>query len=424
MDNRPQLSNGRGGQIVLLIAAVLAANFSRTVIGPLQEAMRVSLSLSDNQMALLQGPAVALAVVVAGIPFGLAADRRSRVRLLFALSVLDVAASVLTALAPNFTVLAIARFLVSLAMSASLTAAFSLLTDLSSPQQRGRTTMMLGLSQMAGNSAAFAMGGLLLTALGPGSDAWRWALFWLTLPLVPASLLILAMREPPRTGAAIEKPSIRETWPELWRYRAVIAPVLVAMGMVEIAFSSAYVWAAPALSRTFSLAPDRVGAIMASGLLVSGVLGSLAGGVLADRCQHVGGPRRTLLVIGSVALLSAPAGLFAFANTAWSAGALLLAYFLTLSVVIVMGTALFAVVIPNELRGVCVAILYTVGALFGVGFAPLAVSLLSSALGGPDTIGKALSVVCAVSTLLAAAAFAFGRRFFTDQTPGPAESVA
>jgi hypothetical protein len=78
-----------------------------------------------------------------------------------------------------------------------------------------------------------------------------------------------------------------------------------------------------------------------------------------------------------------------------------------------MGVTLFTIVIPKELRGLCLAVLTAVNSLFAVTFAPLAVSMLSGAIGGPHMIGVALTVVCAVATILGASSFALGRRYLS-----------
>lgn len=395
--------------MLLLALAVLAGTYARTAIGPLQEAMRIALSLSDNQIALLQGPAVALPVVMGAVPLGIIIDRYSRVRLLFILAVLSLVGSLITALASGFALLFVARCLTGLTMIATLTAAYSLVADLYEPDQRGRTTMALVVSQMGGNAAAFALGGALLAMSGSGPDGWRWAMMWLVGPLVPVVLLMLVMREPVRTGQVIEKPSTRDAWTQLWAYRAVIAPLAVGIVMAEIAFGAAYVWAAPALSRSFDLPPERVGAIMAFGLMLSGLLGPIAGGTLADVCQRVGGPARTVSVLSALALMSVPAGLFAFAPGVTSASVLFVTFIVILLAAIVMGTTLFTVVIPNELRGLCMAMMFAANTLFGVGLAPMTVSLLSGATGGPATIGKALAWVGVTTGVLGAVSFALAR---------------
>src|ERR1700729_3754127 len=95
----------RTWQMVLLVVAVSAASYAATAMNPLQETMRIALALTDKQMALLQGPAVALPMAAAAVPLGLLIDRYSRVRLLLALTAADLFGGVLTALASNFVML-------------------------------------------------------------------------------------------------------------------------------------------------------------------------------------------------------------------------------------------------------------------------------------------------------------------------------
>jgi len=133
--------------------------------------------------------------------------------------------------------------------------------------------------------------------------------------------------------------------------------------------------------------------------------------MLADLCQRSGGPRRTVSVLGGIALVSAPAGLFAFLPGVTGASILLVSVMTIMLVVVVMGMALFTIVIPNELRGLCMSALVAACILSGLAVAPLAVSLLSSAMGGLIMIGKALSIVCVAASLLAAMTFALGRGY-------------
>jgi MFS family permease len=223
------------------------------------------------------------------------------------------------------------------------------------------------------------------------------------------------MREPVRTGQVAESPSTKEAWAELWRYRAVVLPLLIGMVLAETGLGATYVWAAPALARGFALPPDRIGAIMATGLMLSGVLGPILGGFLADRCQRTGGARRTISALSAITLLTIPTGLFAFAPGIPLASVLLVVFVVIVTAVLVIGMALFTVVIPNELRGLSVALLFAAETLVGVALAPMTVSLLSGAIGGPPMIGKALSIVCVVVGALASVAFGCGRRSVSGQ---------
>jgi MFS family permease len=402
---------GRVLQSVLLTVTVTAAAYSRTAVSPLQESLRIALTLSDNQIALLQGFALALPLTVTAIPLGLVIDRYSRVRLLLFLAVNSVIGSLLTALASNFALLFAARCLVGLSAYATTIAVLSIIADLYTQAQRGRANMVMALGQVGGMAAAFALGGLLL-ATQSAPSGWRWAMTCLTAPLLPVTLLTLAIREPARIGVHVENPSARDAFAELWRYRSIIAPLLTGMVMVVIADGAAMVWVAPTLSRRFALPPDRTGAIMAMVLLVSGIVGPIIAGTLADLSHRSGGPRRTISVLCCLASLSVPAGLFAVAPGV-ADGSILLILFMSIGAAVsVTVTTLFTIVIPNELRGLCMSLVAAVGVFFGLGLAPLTVSVLSGVIGGPDSTGKALSLVCVISSLLGAVPFVLARRYF------------
>jgi hypothetical protein len=234
---------------------------------------------------------------------------------------------------------------------------------------------------------------------------------WLAGPLLLVVVLTCSMREPARTGQCIKNPSVSRAWRELWDYRQTIGPLMFGMAMLETGLGGALIWAAPMLSRRFALAPDRVGATMATVLLVSGAAGPILGGVVADMCQRSGGPGRITAVLSFFAFLTVPAALFAVTPGVGPAGVVLVLFMTLIAASVVMATTLFTTVVPNELRGLCVSVSVGVNVLFAIGIAPPIVSELSGAIGGPGTIGKALSLVCFCTSLLAAAAFSVGRRY-------------
>ena len=402
-------------QLILLAVAIWAAIYARSALGAMQEVMRINLSLSDHEVALLQGTAPAIPMVLGAIPLGLIVDRYCRVRLLLLFAIVSLAATALSALTSSLTVLFGARCAIGLAMAATLIAAYSLVADLSTAKQRGRTTMILALGEITGSAAAFALGGMLLGLVGPTvaspSQGWRSALLWMCVPLGVATLLMLALREPARSGIVVQRPPLSMVWSELWRYRAVMAPLLLARSMVWIGEGALLVWAAPNFTRSFSLSAGQAGSIMGTVLLIAGLVGPALGGLLADFCQIRGGPRRTVAALAVLALVSVPTSLFSIAHNVTLASSAL-TVFLTLGYI--FGTAALTVgtiVIPGELRGLYLAVTNMVAALF-MGIAPLMVSFLSGVLGGPAMIGKALLVVCGGTSVVGAAVFASTQRHF------------
>jgi predicted MFS family arabinose efflux permease len=400
---------GRALQLLLLTSAAGAGIYTRTAVGPLQEAIRSALSLSDNQMALLQGPAMALPLMLGAVPLGLMVDRYSRSHLLLIATVLELAGTVATALSTSFMLLLAARCLVGLAAPTTAVTAYSLLADLYGASQRGRATMIVMLGQVGGSSVAFALGGTLLSSSSADADGWREALLLMATLLVPVVLLTSGLREPPRKDRATGGSTIRDAWPELRRYRVFIVALVTGMALVNLADGAVLVWAAPVLSRSFGLTPDRVGTTMAMALLVGGVAGPIGGGFLADKCQRSSGPRGTLTALSILALLSVPTGCFAAMSQVTQVSLLLAVFLLIGSAINVLVTAISIVVIPNELRGLCMALEFAAGALFGLGLAPLIVSTLAEAIGGEAGLGRALSIVCATTGVLGTAMFAYAR---------------
>lgn len=401
-------------QLVLLALALWGAMYCRSALGPLQETMRLSLGFNDNQMALLQGAAMALPMALCSVPLGVLADRFARVRLVRIVVALMPVSCALSALSSRFPTLFLARCLAGLCSAAVLILGFSIIGDLYAPEERGRASMVMASAEILGAPVSFALGGWLVVHAGwaLGITSWRAALWTMGALLLPFVLLMLLLREPVRRERLRAAPSLLLLWSQLWRYRAVALPILLARGMVWLADGAVFVWAAPNFARRFRLGADRIGAIMGVVLLVSGLVGPALGGPLADYCQRHGGPRRTVRAMAGVALASMPLALFNLMPTPGTAAAVMVV-FLTLGfMTATAGVTVSIIVIPGELRGAYLGMTFVVGSVFFVGLAPLAVSALSDVLGGGNMIGEALALMCAAASLLGAAVFALSSRFF------------
>jgi MFS family permease len=403
-------------QLCILALSAWSVLFGRYALAPMQESIGHALQLSDNQMALLQGSAVAIPMAIGAIPMGLIIDRFSRAWLFKSCAVANLVAVLLAAFAGNFALLFLARFLTGLSMAAALVAVYAVVADLYSPAFRGRATMTIALGEICSAPAAFALGGALLTAAGPvhaGLDGWRWALLLMCIGLLPVLGLVFLFREPARANVMVQA-SLRTVWPRLWGYRGVALPLLSARVMVWIADGAVLIWGAPIFARRFALPPAEIGAIMGAALLVSGILGPIVGGAIADLCQRKGGPRRTVTAMGVLTLLSAPAALFPMMPTPALAG-MVLTVFLSLGYTVnIAAMTLATIVVPGDIRGLFVAVTVTGAAIFCVGVAPLVVSALSTALGGPTMLAPAVTIVCLITSIAGAVVFITGRTFFPD----------
>jgi len=396
---------------MLLSLIATAAFVGRTSLGPLQETMRAALALSDNQMALLQGPPLAIGVLGA-IPLGLLLDRWSRARMILILASIGVLANGLSVAAHGFALLFVARCLAGLSTATIWTAILSLLADWYPPTQRGRATMVVSVGAVVGMSGAFALGGYLISEDGHGVNAWRFAMLGLGAPVLAGLTLAPALVEPARVDAGVQL-TPRQVYAALWRYRVQLWPLMVGFALVGgIADGAAVIWAAPTLAREFALTSDRVGAIMGAVLLITGVLAPILGGLLADQAHRRGGPYRTVTMLSGLLFVSVPTGLFPLAPGAAAASAGLALFLLTGTAYQVAQLTLITIVIPGELRASCMAWTMAMGALFAFGAAPLLVSQLSVVLGGADRIGLSLAMICFSASLIGAWLFWHARGAF------------
>jgi predicted MFS family arabinose efflux permease len=398
------------GQLLLLASATWAATYVRYTTGPVQEAMHHSLSITDNQMAVLQGSAVAVSMVIGAIPVGLLADRISRKNMVLAASAGALVALLLCARASDYNGLLLARFLLGLSIAGMLVPSYAMAGDWVGPTYRGRATMVLTLGETLGSPAAFALGGVLLVWVG--LDHWARALLWMSVPMFAVLALTTAIREPVRREVSVARLPLRSILSLLWKHRRVAVPLQVGRATLFIADGAVLAWAAPLFTRKFHLSADRIGYTMGMALLIAGFAGPLLGGPLVDVCQRHGGPRRAIVCIAALAAVSVPIGLFALASSAfWAAS--LLAVFIALGFTIsAAALALTLIVIPGELRALNVGVSLIVGSVFFIALAPLAVSGLSGVLGGEGALPQALAIVCASASLVNAIYFASGARHF------------
>jgi MFS family permease len=397
-------------QLLILAAVASSAVYSRSALSPLQESVSDSLELSDTQMAILQGPSLALPVILVALPVGLLVDRYRRASLLFFLALANLGASLLTSCAPTFAVLALARCIVGISVNAIFTSCYSMLSDLYAPQVRGRTTTAMSVAQIGGMSAVFALGGWFLEAGPASSGSWRWAMLMVSLPLIPVTAAILFLKEPARGEVANHNLTLRSQLHELWAFRPIVGPLLFGFAALGVGEGAALVWATPVFIRTYGLGPHETGAAMGIILLVGGIAGPVAGGVLADWCHRRRGGLSSIIGMTLLATICVPVSVFSLAPDAFAAMVCLAAFITIANAMSVMGTTLAMIAIPNELRGISMSIMFGASLLAASGIAPVAVAVLSAALA--LSLATSLAIVSATACSMNALILALAVRSF------------
>jgi predicted MFS family arabinose efflux permease len=403
----------RFAQLAILALTTFAAASGRYGLSPVQETMQRTLRFTDGQIALIQGPSMALPMVLFSVPIGLIVDRYSRKYLYALLLGLGISGTILCAVATTVSVFFVARFLVGLALCGVLIASNSIVCDLYRPEQRGRALMVLVLAEVLAGPVAFAAGGWLLASVDlPILAAWRAVILVLTLPLLAAFTLIPFLTEPSRHQSSSIRLPVQEVVTGLWHVRTMIGPLLLARIMVWIADGALVVWGAPLFARSYGLGPGTIGEMMASALLVSGLLGPFLGGPAADALQKWGGPRRCLDALAVLGFLCVALATFSVMPSA-TLSLVLLTSFLTIGYVItVISTAVGTIVIEPFLRPAYIALSLTAGAFFSIGVAPLVVNGASLLLGGSQYISGGLLIVCCTTSFVGSVIFLFSRTAF------------
>lgn len=400
-------------QLGLLTLAIGMSGYAKMAFSPVQEAVRTSLSLSDNSISLLQGLALALPIMVSGTPLGIAVDRYNRARLIRFLLALCVIAFCVSATFPSYTTLFLGRMLIGLAVGGMLPAVLSISADLFSTGVRGRVTMLLGFGPVFGSALAFGVGGTLLSSLqGTGlTGGWRGTFLIMAVPVLFMLAASLFIWEPSRQEMdASSSMSMREGLRELRQYAPFIAPLGLGMLIVLMADTAAGVWAAPILERQYHVGAATVGKILGAVLLLGGLLGVIAGGFLTDLLYKAQGKRGVLVVAIVMGGLSIPTAAFPLMQSTT-----LFALLLTILLVAggAMGIAvltLFTLAIPNELRGFAIGLVSAGGTLIATAIAPSTVSLLASFLQGDSGLGNAMAIVGIIGGIIGTFALASALR--------------
>lgn len=407
------------GPLLLLALMMMLGFTAMQSFGVVQEGAKTELGLSDKVLGMVQGLGAAVPLVLFSIPVGVLVDRYNRVRLLTALGILWTLGTLLTALAPGVGALIAGRMMTGIGTTGALTCALSLCADLCAPEQRGRALLIVNLGKSAGLAAAFVVSGWLFGLFardaGPAmlNSLAPWRATHVALAVFSAVLLIplLLMREPQRHEVESSTAApFGVVARELWSRRAFLGPLFAGQVAVVMADAAASVWVAPVLSRNYGLQPDQFGGWVGAILFVSGLLGAALGGVSADIGQR-SKVRGGLLIGATIAAgVGVPAALFPIMP---GVPAFAVAFFMLMLSGAVTGLVVsvaLTVLIPNELRGLCIGAFIALAGLVGFGLAPWLVSVVSGLLGGERHLAMALTIVGVGVSGLSFCAFALAMR--------------
>ena len=239
--------------------------------------------LSDTLVGLL-GSAFLLVYAFAAIPFGYWADRGVRKTVVAAGVAIWSLATLVTGFSRNFAQLFLSRAVLGIGEASYYPAGTSLLSDYFPKEQRGRVMSIWGAGSTVGIAVGFAGGGFIAEKFG-----WRSAFFFAAVPGILFALLAFGLREPLRGSMESRGPALKKTYDaSLAKFLALLRiPTLRAtIGAQTLLFfvlaSNAF-WMPLVLNRRFNLSVGKAGLLAGVVLVLGGLIGTLAGGWIADR---------------------------------------------------------------------------------------------------------------------------------------------
>jgi len=285
---------------LLVLTAMNLLNYvDRYVPSAVKGLFKKDLNLSDTQTSL---PLTAFIIVymIASPIFGTLAERGNRRMLIaFGVAVWSLATAA-AAFANDFTTFLIARAAVGVGEAAYATLAPSLLADFYPPEKRNRVFTLFYVAIPVGSAIGFVAGGVLGEHFG-----WRAAFLAVGLPGLLVAALALVMKDPAR-GAFDDAPPEVVSWPEALRRLSrnkVFLYTVAGYTLVTFATGGIADWFAEFLSRDRAMKLSEADLAIGASAVVGGLLGTSAGGFVADRLKGV--TRQPYLALSGLAMVPA-----------------------------------------------------------------------------------------------------------------------
>lgn len=362
--------------------------------------------LSNFQLGLL-GFSFIFVETVATVPAGWVADHYRRNRIIGWTLVSWSGLIVLSATAVNYWNLVVARALMGIGQSVDDPASTSLLGDYYPGRMRSRVFSAQQIAFFVGGGIGLALGGYVGERLG-----WRWAFALVGIPGSLVAVLAFRLREPlrgesdlrelgvdvsesgvpaPATPTSSADASLREfvrrAWGELVSELRMIFGIrtmryiLIGVSALLFTVSGIGFWLAIYHERFSGMSVTESTAFTAAVLGIGGGLGTILGGILADRSARQGPGGRIALVVWSAI---GCAVLFMVSFAVPQVPLRLALQFVGVLSAAGAAPALRAAmmdVIPAESRGVGASAFALAAAVFGTALAPPLVGLLADVTG-------------------------------------------
>lgn len=404
------LSAGEGWWMVgmLLVFSTLSVT-DRFVLAMVLDNVKGGLHLSDFQMGVLLGPAVAISYAASALMFGWMADRYSRRSVIFIGIISWSLATAACGLAHSFASLFVARAFVGLGEAALLPSAYSLINDGIRPARVTTAFSIFAGGNRWGQAAAFARGGWILgyftwllnrgVNLG-GLVPWQLTFVFLGGVGMALALLVFTFPEPVRRDPplAVDRASPKSLLAFSRKNAGLLVLLIVSCTVMTMVSNAIYNWSPAFVGRAFGWKPAAYGPVI--GLLSIVAATALIGhGRIADILLNRRGMQDVHIryytwVLGAAIPLGI--GMFFIPNPIVFLATLCLFEILALPFTMFV-LATVARIAPKEFRAQLTACFVFCQSIAGMAASPLLVGALTDyVFKDPAKLGWSLAVVASV----------------------------
>lgn len=418
----PWLEGQPASPLFILLALNAVDEFDRLAFFTLAPEIRRSFGLSLTEFGLISGMTTVL-VLLSGFPVGFAGDRLRRTRLVIVAAGLWTAMSVTTGLAPLLWILVVARFGSGIGRVANESIHTSLLADYYPQHLQGRVFAL----HRAGNPIGLTIGPFIAGAIAAATGDWRWAFFIVATPTLVIAALALKLREPARGEAddplLAEEAAKEKPIPMVRGFHWLMSVPTLKRFYTSAFFGGGVIFALTAFLAQFFdevFGVREVGrGLIGSGQGIAQLIGTLIGGMLADRLRKYSLGRMAFVSGMSIAALGAGVLLTGIAPTLPIAIAGSWLSYLAIGLWTAPAIAVLAVVLPAKLRSLGIGLIVMFFGAGGFVFTVVAGVIAD----GPAGLRGAISMLAPV-LFLASLIYLNAARFVNEDGQKALEALA
>ncbi|MFT4297155.1 MAG: MFS transporter [Micropruina sp.] len=196
-----KLTRAHLGVAAMVLLGAFFDSIEQNAVGVAGPALRESWGLGSAQVGLLN-TVTFTAIALGRLAAGFTSDRFGRRRLLSLNLLVFSVGSLLCAVAPNYEMLLVARFIVGIGIGGEIATAITMMSEFFAAKHRGVASGLVNVAAAGIGNLLAPLFGIIVFAVFSGDDQWRYLFAVLLLPALLVLFYRRSMPESPRYLAA------------------------------------------------------------------------------------------------------------------------------------------------------------------------------------------------------------------------------